>query len=183
MPTFIKNFFGFLYILYYFRWKVKSSVVDFTRQLREASKLFVCMPKDKKYFEIAQATLIVLKELYPKRQFIVSADVQYTNKLKKHLSKKYLIVIDESQLGFLQLPPMNIVRKVQSHKPEVALDFNTHFDLQSTYLCLISGAPVRMSFSKTKGSQFFNFQVNLNKNVDLEKRYDGIIKYLKNGNK
>jgi len=57
------------------------------------------------------------------------------------------------------VPRRDLLRKMETNSFDVALDLNVRLSLPSAFLCKASNAPLRVSFAKHGGDQFYNFQV------------------------
>jgi hypothetical protein len=58
------------------------------------------------------------------------------------------------------LPRRELLEKMSTRTFDVALDLNVSLSLPGAFLCKASNAPLRVSFAKQDGDQFYNFQVN-----------------------
>ena len=59
------------------------------------------------------------------------------------------------------VPRNTIVTRLNANTFDAALDLNTTLALPSAFLCKASNAPLRISFAKEEGDNFYNFQVQL----------------------
>jgi hypothetical protein len=56
------------------------------------------------------------------------------------------------------VPRRKLLQKITTNTFDVALDLNIGLSLPSAFLCKASKAPLRVSFAKQSGDQFYNFQ-------------------------
>jgi len=56
------------------------------------------------------------------------------------------------------VPRRKLLQRITTNTFDVALDLNIGLSLPSAFLCKASKAPLRISFSKQGGDQFYNFQ-------------------------
>ncbi len=78
----------------------------------------------------------------------------------------------------LFLPRRELINKMKTTAFDIALDLNMNFVLPSAYLCKESNAPVRVSFTKRQGDQFYNFQITTKKNSSTAYSYRSLLKCL-----
>jgi hypothetical protein len=76
------------------------------------------------------------------------------------------------------VPRKKLLQRIESHSYDVALDLNIGLSLPSAFLCKASKAPLRVSFAKRKGDQFYNFQVRTKENNSASRTYRNLIKCL-----
>jgi len=56
------------------------------------------------------------------------------------------------------VPRRKLLQRITTNTFDVALDLNIGLSLPSAFLCKASNAPLRVSFAKRRGDQFYNFQ-------------------------
>jgi hypothetical protein len=76
------------------------------------------------------------------------------------------------------VPRKNLLQRIESHSYDVALDLNIGLSLTSAFLCKASKAPLRVSFAKQSGDQFYNFQVKTKGGNGTPRTYRNLIKCL-----
>jgi ADP-heptose:LPS heptosyltransferase len=76
------------------------------------------------------------------------------------------------------LPRRRLLEKMETSTFDVALDLNVELSLPSAFLCRASDAPLRISFAKEEGDQFYNFQVNAKSPADNFNVYRGFLNCL-----
>jgi ADP-heptose:LPS heptosyltransferase len=76
------------------------------------------------------------------------------------------------------VPRRELLQRMQSNSFDVALDLNLNFSLTSAFLCKASNAPLRISFAKKNGDQFYNFQVKTKGNNGNKYSYRSFLKCL-----
>jgi len=74
------------------------------------------------------------------------------------------------------VPRRELLRKMVSNKFDVAVDLNINLSLTSAFLCKASNAPLRISFVKRNGDQFYNFQVKIKGNTCNKYSYRSLLK-------
>jgi hypothetical protein len=76
------------------------------------------------------------------------------------------------------VPRRGLLQRMESNNFDVALDLNLNLSLTSAFLCKASKAPLRISFAKKNGDQFYNFQVKTKGNDDHKYCYRSFLKCL-----
>jgi hypothetical protein len=122
----------------------------------------------------------------------------FLNQFVNHAQLKSIsIVVRKDILKFLRQPPnVNIISYVKEdvnsffvprrllrdkiHRTsfDLALDLNTGFSFTSAFICRESRAPVRVSFYKEHGEQFYNIQLRTRRTKDLHLPYQNLMKCL-----
>jgi hypothetical protein len=117
--------------------------------------------------------------------------------LRKFSSEGMLVVIRDDQLfAMASAPPLKtityslhdinrwfvprraLLQRMESSNFDVALDLNLNLYLTSAFLCKASNAPLRISFAKKNGDQFYNFQVKTKGNNGNKYSYRSLLKCL-----
>lgn len=123
----------------------------------------------------------------------VSAFLRYM--LRKFSSEGMMVMIREDQLfAIASAPPIKtltysaqdinkwfvprreLLRRMVSNKFDVAVDLNFNLSLTGAFLCKASNAPLRISFVKKNGDQFYNFQVKTKGNTGNKFSYRSLLK-------
>jgi len=76
------------------------------------------------------------------------------------------------------VPRRELLQRMGSNNFDVALDLNINLSLTSAFLCKASNAPLRISFAKKNGDQFYNFQVKTKGANDNKHSYQSLLKCL-----
>jgi hypothetical protein len=76
------------------------------------------------------------------------------------------------------VPRRELLQKMETNTYDVALDLNLNLSLPSAFLCKASNAPLRVSFAKQDGDQFYNFQVQTKKSAGFSHSYRSLLKCL-----
>jgi ADP-heptose:LPS heptosyltransferase len=76
------------------------------------------------------------------------------------------------------VPRRELLQRMESNNFDVALDLNFHLSLPCAFLCKASNAPLRISFAKRNGDQFYNFQVKTKGNTANKYSYRSLLKCL-----
>lgn len=76
------------------------------------------------------------------------------------------------------VPRRELLQRIETNTFDVALDLNIGFSLPSAFLCKASNAPLRVSFAKQDGDQFYNFQVRTRGKTGNVHKYRSLLKCL-----
>jgi hypothetical protein len=125
----------------------------------------------------------------------VSAFLRYL--LRKFSSDGIMVLIRDDQLfAIASAPPLKtltysahdinkwfvprreLLQRMGSNKFDVAVDLNINLSLTGAFLCKASNAPLRISFVKKDGDQFYNFQVKTKGTNGSKYSYRGLLKCL-----
>ncbi len=126
-----------------------------------------------------------------------SASIFIRHLLRKFSSERMMVVIRDDQLfAMSSAPPLKtltysmqdinkwfvprreLLQRMENNKFDVALDLNSKLSLTSAFLCKASNAPLRISFVKKNGDQFYNFQVKTKGNSGDKYSYRSLLKCL-----
>ncbi|MGD0589353.1 MAG: hypothetical protein ABSA44_00970 [Bacteroidota bacterium] len=76
------------------------------------------------------------------------------------------------------VPRRKLLQRITTNTFDVALDLNIGLSLPSAFLCKASNAPLRVSFAKHGGDQFYNFQFQSKGAVGNTHSYRSFLKCL-----
>jgi len=76
------------------------------------------------------------------------------------------------------VPRSELLKRMENSSFDVALDLNVNLSLTSAFLCKASNAPLRISFEKKDGDQFYNFQVKTKGGNGNKYSYRSLLKCL-----
>ncbi len=167
---------GISYSRLHFRHK-QDRMMNFTSALSQSRRALVLFPESSLDGESALTFL------------------QYL--LRKFSSEKMMVAIrDDKLFALASAPPLNtltysmrdvntwfvprreLLQRMGNNSFDVALDLNINLSLTSAFLCKASNAPLRISFAKKNGDQFYNFQVKTKGNDDHRFSYQSFLKCL-----
>jgi hypothetical protein len=129
-------------------------------------------------------------------------DNESTSTLLRYLLRKFssdgmmVLIRDDQLFAMSSAPPMKtltysvhdinrwfvpnreLLKRMKTTTFDIALDLNVNFSLPSAFLCKASNAPLRVSFAKQDGDQFYNFQVQTKKTSSSAYSYRSLLKCL-----
>jgi hypothetical protein len=117
--------------------------------------------------------------------------------IRKFSSEGIMVLIREDQLNSMEsIPPLKtlaysakdintwfvprneLLQSITTNTFDVALDLNINLSLPSAFLCKASKAPLRVSFAKHGGDQFYNFQFQSREAAGNTNTYRSFLKCL-----
>ncbi len=160
------------------RFSKNRPVIDIFGTLAEAKSVLVFMPKKLEDFGIARKLMSKLVEDFAPARLIFVMKPQYRSLLNGEQNYG-IIFVSERDVNFWGLPKKEIRKKVLATASDIAIDLNNDFDLPSTYLCLISRAPLKICFDHEQREPFYNFYFRTPADISLNSKYKKLIHYLK----
>jgi hypothetical protein len=76
------------------------------------------------------------------------------------------------------VPRRELLRRMETSTFDIALDLNVDLSLPGAFLCKASNAPLRVSFAKKNGDEFYNFQVQTKETTGNPYTYKSLLKCL-----
>jgi len=76
------------------------------------------------------------------------------------------------------VPRRKLLQRITANTYDVALDLNIGLSLPSAFLCKASKAPLRVSFAKNSGDQFYNLQFQSKETTGIARMYRSLLKCL-----
>jgi hypothetical protein len=86
------------------------------------------------------------------------------------------LVYSSEDVNLWYIPRRDLRKKMEIQSFDVAFDLNYNLSLPSAFLCKASNAPLRVSFAKQNGDQFYNFQVKTRGKAVNSSSYRSLLK-------
>lgn len=152
-------------------------MMSFTNVVSRSRRALVILPESNLDSE-STSTLFryLLRKFSPEEMMVLLRDDQVFS-LASTPPVKTLAYSDEDINPWF-VPRKKLLKSIESRSYDVALDLNVDLSLPSAFLCKASKAPVRVSFAKTSGDQFYNFQVKTKENDIPSRLYRNLFKCL-----
>ncbi|HEY9187549.1 MAG TPA: hypothetical protein VIR55_06565 [Ignavibacteria bacterium] len=168
---------GLLYIQLKFR-KKKDSMLNFTKFIREDSRILIFMPEDPLEFEEAKDAIMNLKKDWPNLQptLLVRSHFSAINDLDK-LYK--IFPFSSLDINKFYLPKKSFRNIISDYNYDLVIDFNKEINLLSSYIAKKVNVKYRISFVKDFSDKFYNFQFNPNSVTHNKNIYSSLMKKLK----
>ena len=155
----------------------QKPVINIIDVIVKARTILTCMPAKLDDFGVARNYLMVLQKNFPGAKFIVIVQDSYKTLIDEK-SKFGMIFVTEKDTNILGLPKRQLLQKLSASKYDIAIDLNHSFHLLSTYLCLKSGATLRVCMENKEREPFYNFSFRYPVGEQLENKYRKLFKYL-----
>jgi hypothetical protein len=92
-----------------------------------------------------------------------------------------LVRLRRNDLNLFSLPNSEFIRYIQYKRIEVAIDLWSSFNLTNAWVCLRSGARLRMSFDNQHAPAFFNLLVvTQGQGSFLSRQYEAMVEMILN---
>jgi hypothetical protein len=167
---------GLSYSRLHFRHK-QDRMMNFTNAFTQSRRALVLFPESTLDGESVLTFLQYLLRKFSSERMMVAIRDDQLFALPSALSLKTL-TYSRRDVSTWFVPRRELRQKMASYSFDVVLDLNIHLSLPSAFLCKASNAPLRISFAKKNGDQFYNFQVNAKGNSDNKFSYQSFLKCL-----
>ncbi len=145
-------------------------LVNFTKAFQRARYIVIIMPRKMEQFIVAYE---MLREIPGRYNITVIADSSFKEYFT--VKKYHYIEVMKNDISVFGLPKKNFVRKLALFRYDVAIDMSFDFDLFNAWLCQELNAGIKVGFKRDNADFFYNFQLAINRKVDLRVAYSGII--------
>jgi hypothetical protein len=167
---------GLFYSRLHFR-HYHDRIMNFTDALRRSRRALVIFPESPLDGESASNFLqYMLRKFSSEGMMVAIRDDQLFTMASAPPLKTLTYSARDINNWFV--PRRELLRRMESNNFDVALDLNLNLSLTSAFLCKASNAPLRISFAKKAGDQFYNFQVKTKGNNGNENSYRSLLKCL-----
>ena len=155
----------------------RDRIIDFTDALTRSRKTLVIFPESSLDSESASMLLRHLQNKFSSEgmMLLIRDDQLFTMTNVQHLKT---LTYSAQDINAWFVPRRELLRKMKRNAYDVALDLNVNLSLPSAFLCKASNAPLRVSFAKQKGDQFYNFQVQTKRKIANTQTYRSLLKCL-----
>ncbi|MGB2870102.1 MAG: hypothetical protein WBD36_16765 [Bacteroidota bacterium] len=148
---------GLWYSRFYFR-KNRDEAIRFTEAVSRARRALVLFPESALDWESTQTVLKYLSRRFASGSMLLLVrDDLKANVGGAQAVKTVTYTLQDVNTWFV--PRGQLLRKMKTSTFDIAVDLNFGLALPSAFLCRQSNAPLRVSFAKEQGDQFYNFQI------------------------
>lgn len=148
---------GLIYSRMHFRHN-RDKVMNFTGALTRSRRALVIFPESTLDGESASTFIrYLLRKFSSEGMMVIIRDDQLFAMASATPLKTITYSVNDINNWFV--PRRELLQRMESNNFDVALDLNLNLSLTSAFLCKASNAPLRISFAKENGDQFYNFQV------------------------
>lgn len=172
-----------LYAGTHLKYARETEEVDFSRVLCGNGPILVVMPRELKAFE---SCLPVLKYL---RYFVQGEGGRAERVIHPCLRATFRSLLDtrfvgetvswsDTDLTFLHLPNNELINRIAALGCSVAIDLNLEEDLSASYICGITGAPVRLAIGDRAEDRYYNTRIDVPTSGDERQLYLAFVRQL-----
>jgi hypothetical protein len=167
---------GLIYTRLHFRHK-HDRIMNFTDALTRSRRALVIFPETSLDGEAVSTFLrYLLRKFSSEGMMVMIRDDQLYAMASAPPLKTLTYSARDVNTWFV--PRRELVQRMEHNTFDVALDLNTNLSLTCAFLCKASNAPLRISFLKKDGDQFYNFQVKTKGNMNSKYSYRSLLKCL-----
>jgi len=158
----------------------KPPALSFGEKMNRAENVLICFPSKIESFASAKEHLTAFADLFQNKKIFVFLPLIEGKTFLSHLKRYAVICPQKGDLRILSLPRRKFIQRIKDYGFEIALDLDLEDGFLNSYLCLKSGAEVRIGLKGKTGSPFYNLQLALSKErLYQEHLYVGMAETLK----
>jgi hypothetical protein len=143
--------------------KKEDAPCHFSEKLKTIRQILVIKPSDSINERSIQDFISKLYSVYP--------DVQVSTFMKSNLRP--------SDTNWLGVPNNNYLKNIQEVDFDMVIDLNLQHDTICSYICKLSGAPIRLNLKSGHYDNVYNLHIKSNASTSIENALQHILKYLK----
>ena len=167
---------GLLYSRLHFRHK-HDRIMNFTGALTRSRRALVIFPESALDGEAVSTFLrYLLRKFSSEGMMVMIRDDQLFAMASAPMLKTLTYSAHDINKWFV--PRHELLQKMENNNFDVALDLNLNLSLTCAFLCKASNAPLRISFLKKNGDQFYNFQLKTKGTAGNKYSYRSMLKCL-----
>lgn len=163
MKNLLKN--AFLHKYLNFRLKLlqkQDRSYNFASELKNTQKILVILPSEQEYTEHMQ-------------DFIKRLGSEFKNaKVSTFVSS----TLRKTDLSWLGLPNEQYLNLIREENFDLVVDVNTEQDQVCSYLCALSGAPMRLNLTSGTYDFIYNLHIRSDSEKSLDHKLANVISYL-----
>jgi hypothetical protein len=138
-----------------------DGIFSLAEKTREAENVLICLPTKKESFNVAKDHLTIFTDIFRNKKIFVFLPLVRVESFLPHLQGYEVIYPQKGDLGTFSLPRKKFIRRMRDYHFEMALDLDWEDGFVNSYLCLKSGAKVRIGLKGKTGFPFYNLQLVL----------------------
>lgn len=158
----------------------KPGVISFAEKMIEAENVLICLPSKIESFDPAKDHLKIFTDIFPNKKISVFLPFTEGDPFLSHFEEYIVIYPQKDDLGIFSLPGKKLIQRIKDHHFQIALDLDLENAFFNSYLCLKSGAEMRIGLKDKFGFPFHNLQLTLSKDrLRPEELYVRMVEMLK----
>jgi hypothetical protein len=132
-------------------------------KMRDAENVLICLPAKKESFNSAKDHLTLFADIFQDKKIFVFLPVAGAESFLPYLKGYEVIYSQKGDLSIFSLPRKKFIQRIRDYHFEIAWDLDLGEGFINSYLCLKSGALVRIGLKGKTGFPFYNLQLVLSK--------------------
>jgi len=158
----------------------KPDAFSFAEKMRRAENVLICLPAKPESFASAKDHLTIFLDIFQNKNNFVLLPFAGAESFLSHLKRYMVISPQKEDLKIFSLPRRKFIQRMKDYRFEITLDLDLDDGFLNSYLCLKSGACVRIGLKGKTGPPFYNIQLALSKErLYQEDIYVGMAETLK----
>ncbi len=168
------------FLIWWNKYFFKPDVFSFAEKMRRAENVLICLPAKPESFASAKDHLTIFLDIFQNKNIFVLLPFAGGETFLSHLKRYAVICPQKEDLRIFSLPRRKFIQRIKGYRFEITLDLDSEDGFFNSYLCLKSGACVRIGLKGRTGSPFYNLQLALSKErLYQEDIYVGMAETLK----
>jgi len=158
----------------------KPDAFSFAEKMRRAENVLICFPAKPESFASAKDHLTTFLDIFQNKKIFVFLPLAGAESFLSHLKRYVVISPHKEDFKIFSLPRRKFIQRIKDYRFEITLDLDLEDGFLNSYLCLKSGACVRIGLKDKTGLPFYNIQLALSKErLYKEDIYVGMAETLK----
>lgn len=141
----------------------KPNLFSLAEKMKRAENVLICLPPKIERFLLAKDHLTVFADIFRNKKIFVFLPLTGAETLLSHLRSYAVIYPQKNDLKIFSLPRKEFIQRMKDYRFEIALDLDFEDGFVNSYLCLKSGAEVRIGLKGKTGFPFYNLELALSK--------------------
>jgi hypothetical protein len=158
----------------------KPAVFSFAEKISGAENVLMCLPAKIESFASAKDHLTIFADIFQNKKIFLFLPLIGGEAFLSDLKRYVVICPQKEDLKIFSLPGRKFIQRMKGYRFEIVLDLDLENNFLNSYLCLKSGAEVRIGLKAKTGPPFYNLQLTLSKERLFQKDlYVGMAETLK----
>lgn len=141
----------------------KPQTFSFAEKMKGAENVLICLPAKIESFTSIKDYLDIFADIFQNKKISVFLPLVGAESVLSHLERYEVIFPQKEDLGIFSLPRRKFIQRIKDYCFEIALNLDLDDGFLNSYLCLKSGAFVRIGPKGKTGFPFHNLQLALSK--------------------
>ena len=139
----------------------KPQAFSFAEKMKRAENVLICLPAKIENLASMKEYLDIFADIFQNKKISVFLPQVGAQSVLSHLERYEVIFPQKEDLGIFSLPRREFIRRIKNYCFEIALNLDLDDGFLNSYLCLKSGALVRIGPKDRIGFPFHNLELVL----------------------